>query len=148
VDLPVLPPGAGRTPALPSPEPREERADARSLPGGGWPQVDRVDHDEKTGETRRIWEGESRSEIEDRRYRIHERFVWITRDSAPAHSAFLGEETTRIDLPGSRRLDLRTRIELRSDAAAFRLAVTRMLQENGRTVRTRTWREAVPRRLQ
>jgi predicted acyl esterase len=148
VDLPVLPPGAGRTPDLPSPEPREERADARPLPGGGWPQVDRVDHDGKTGDTRRTWEGESLSKIQDRRYQIHERLVWTTRDSDPAHSAFLGEETTRIDLPGSRRLDLRTRIELRSDAAAFHLAVSRTLQENGRTVRTKTWRGAVPRSLQ
>jgi len=148
LDLPILPPGAGLTPDLPPPEPREERPDAATLPGGGWPQIDRVDHDEKTGETWRTWEGDTRFEVQNRRLRIYQHLVWTTRDSDPAHSRFLGEETTQIDLPGGRTVDLTTRIDLRSDATTFRLAVTRELKEDGRMVRRRTWTEAVPRRGQ
>jgi hypothetical protein len=148
LELPVLAPGTGRTPDLPAPQPREERTDARDLPGGAWPSVQRVDRDEKTGTTRVLWEGESFSEVQDRRFRITARLAWDTRDADPAHSGFLGEETTHIDLPHGRALDLRTRIELRSDAAAFHLTVTRELRENGRPVRERTWREAIPRKLQ
>ncbi|HEX3528222.1 MAG TPA: CocE/NonD family hydrolase [Thermoanaerobaculia bacterium] len=148
LDLPILPPGAGITPDLPPPEPREERADAATLPGGGWPKIDRIDHDEKTGETFRTWEGDTRFEVQDRRLRIHQRLVWTTHDADPADSRFLGEETTWIDLPGGRTVDLTTRIDLRSDAAVFHLTVTRRLKEDGRMVRRRTWREAIPRRWQ
>jgi predicted acyl esterase len=147
LDLPVLPPGAGRVPDLPSPQPREQRADARNLPGGGWPAVYKIDRSEP-GVTRALWEGESLFEVQDRRFRITEKLAWDTRDADPARSGFSGEETTHLDLPQGRTLDLRTRIELRSDAAAFHLVIRRELRENGRPVRERTWREAIPRRMQ
>jgi predicted acyl esterase len=149
LDLPVLPPGPWPWPPpdLAAPEPREERADARTLPGGGWPRTHRVVRDELTGETSVTWEGESLYQVEDRRFRVTERIVWSTHDDAPARSAFVAEETTQVDLPG-RALDLTTRIDLRSDATDFELTVTRTLRENGKPVRERSWREAIPRRMQ
>lgn len=147
LELPVIPADPGQPADLPHPEPREERADARALPGGGWPRSFKVVRDELTGETTVTWEGESLSEVENRRYRVTESLAWSTRDDDPARSGFLGEETTHLDLPG-RTLDLRTRIDLRSDATTFHLAVTRELKENGKPVRERTWRQEIPRRLQ
>ena len=78
---------------------------------------------------------------------MSQRLAWSTSDRVPARSGFLGEATHKIELEG-RLLELRTRIEIRSDAEVFHVAVGREIAENGEPRRRRDWRQAIPRRLQ
>jgi hypothetical protein len=75
--------------------------------------------------------------IEKERYETH--------DDTPADSRFLGDEVHVIRVGPERTLRVRTLIDMRSDAAAFHVAITRSLYRNDQLVRTRSWTDSIPR---
>ncbi len=153
VELPVLPSGAGRPHAWPPPEPREQR------PGGArtvasLPARQLVREDMLAGSTEVEWQNGWIYEIGGRRVTTRERVVYDVKRDDPARAGFLGEEGHVIEWPAAegesagRKVELRTRIEIRSDAEVFHVVIDREVKENGAQVRQRTWRENIRRHWQ
>ncbi len=142
-EVPPRPPGVP-APSLPTPEPRDTAPDARTLRPDGPAYSQRVIYDPIARTTRVEWTSRSAYAIGTREYRASETEVYETSDVNPAASSFSGGAAHVIRL-GRRRLELRTNVLLRSDAAALHLTFTRTLLENGRTVRTKRWTESFPR---
>lgn len=147
LELPVIPTEARPTPTFPPPEPREQRPDARDLGGVSWPAGQLVTRavDEETASL--DWRGESHYEIGDRRYDTSERTLYTAAGLRPAEAGFRGEAAHRIALAG-RTLELRTLIDLRSDATAFRVTFTRRVFENASLVREKQWTRTIARQFQ
>jgi hypothetical protein len=103
-----------------------------------------VVHDLLTGTTSVELSSSERFAIGPRRFETVEREEYRTSELDPARSSFLGEETHHLALPG-RHLTLRTRIEVISDSAVFRVTVTRRLYLDQRLVRSRRWQDSIPR---
>jgi hypothetical protein len=78
------------------------------------------------------------------RYDVIEHEYYETHERDPADSRFLGIETHRIRRAGQ-DLQLRTTIDIRSDSTAFKVNFTRRLEQGGRLVQERVWRESIPR---
>jgi predicted acyl esterase len=143
VDLPIVRPGERRVADLPAPEARSHPLDAhdRALPEPG---VSRISHDLLKGTTSVELFTSWAYTIGARRLTTTEHETWVTTDAEPGRSRFLGEEWHQI-LVGGRRLDLRTRMEIVSDSVEFHVVMSRRISRDGRTVRTRSWRETLPR---
>lgn len=152
VELPVLPPDAGRSHVWPPPEPRQERPGAWTV--ASLPARQQVREDVLVGKTEVEWQSGWIYEIGERRITTRERVVYDVERDDPADAGFLGEEGHVIEwpategLPSGRKVELRTRIEIRSDAEVFRVVIDREVKENGAQVRRRTWREDIPRHWQ
>ncbi|HTC23680.1 MAG TPA: hypothetical protein VK688_04920, partial [Gemmatimonadales bacterium] len=80
-----------------------------------------------------------------RSVQVDERERWTVRHSRPAEAGFLGEETHRMRVRG-RALELRTRMEIRSDERLLHIRFDREILENGKSVRQRVWTDSIPRR--
>ena len=148
LELPSVSREKWKAPSFRSPEPREQRPDARSLGGGVWPQGRyEVKRDMWTSKVSVEWEGPRDFEIQGRRFLTYEKNYFETNDEQPADSKFQGEAGHRIEFEG-RRLYLRTRIDLRSDKENFYATFTREIFENDILVRKKQWKETFPRRFQ
>ncbi len=140
--LPLVPP-PGRAPDLPAPEPRASAPDARTVE----PEAETTHrvltdlHGDSTTVELREADGYS---VGERTVQVAEAERWTVRPHQPAEARFLGEETHRIGLPG-RKLELRTRMDIRSDALFLYVRFDRELLENGSTVRQRVWTDSIPR---
>jgi hypothetical protein len=141
--LPLLPASAGEDPALPPPEPRAEAGDAATLDSAP-PEGHRIIHDSATGLTTYDLRGGGAYRIGDRRVDVSEHEIWQVRRSRPADAAFIGKEVHRIRVR-QRDLELRTRLEVRSERAWLRIRFERTILENGSTVRQRVWTDSLPR---
>lgn len=143
LDLPVVP-AASRyaAPTLPAPEPRRWRADVtgESSHDSGM----QVRRDSTSGTTTLVWNTGSSWRIGPIRYSYAEKETYSTSDELPAVSEFLGTAVTRIAPPG-RNLRVETTIRIRSDAAALYVLVRRRLWDDARLLRTREWKESIPR---
>jgi hypothetical protein len=145
--LPVIPFEDRPEPAFLPSEPRQERTDARRVPGKGWPAKQKtiVDHVKRT--TSVEWRGESNYEIEGRKYYSFEEMLHLTHHEDPANSSFQGSAGHRIELEG-RTLELKTELGVISDEKNFNVEFTRRIFENGFLIREKTWREVIPRLFQ
>ena len=154
VSLPVVPTEARETPAWTPPEPRLQRPDARYGECDSWPNgTQEWTRDQLRGEVRYewrtscAWELDAEGETPARRFRSTERNLYAVNENDPARATFRGDETHTIELP-ARRLELRTTLEVRSDATTFYVVFTRRILENERLVREKQWAEEIPRSLQ
>jgi uncharacterized protein len=147
VELPVIPDVAYRSPGFLPPEQEPPSGTGRYLESVAWPAgLYRLSRDLWTGLARLEWKGHGRFENLGHRYDTWERNEYETNDLDPAVSRFSGEAGHRIDL-GDRKLEIKSELEVRSDATDFHISVTRYLYENGELVRTRSWNEAIPRQF-
>jgi hypothetical protein len=73
--------------------------------------------------------------------------LYETNRKDPARSRFLGEASDTIELPG-RKIVLLTNEEIVSDAKNFHLTFSRRVCENGQLLRSREWKETIPRDFQ
>ncbi len=145
VELPVIPDVQYRAPDLLPPEPQEPSATGRYLESVPWPAgLYQYSKALWTGITSLEWKGHGRFENLGNLYDTWERNYYETNDMNPAESRFSGEAGHRIDL-GDRKLEIKSEIEVRSDATDFHITVTRYLYEDGRLVRKRAWNETIPR---
>ncbi len=141
--LPLIPAAPGGEPALPAPEPRGHAPDAGTLDSVP-PDAQRVVTDVREGLTAYELETADAYRIGDRRVEVAESERWETRRGRPAESSFLGQGRHRFTLP-HRELELKTRMEVRSDPKLFHVRFERELRENGRSVRRRVWADSVAR---
>jgi putative CocE/NonD family hydrolase len=144
LELPVIPYLERPFPGFLSPQPREERPDARDLASPGWPFKNCVIQDISHSTTAVDWEGESRMEIDKRQYFSVERTSYQTDDSNPANSSFSGEGVRTIQLE-NRTLQLKAFISLYSDEKNFYVKFTRQIFEGDELIREKIWKETIPR---
>lgn len=145
LDLPLAPAGLPEVTSFRPPEPYEERTDARDLGGVAWPGgFAEWKKDLLTSKTSVDWHGSSDFEIAGRRYHTEERTVYETTDTDPARSLFRGEASWSFE-DANRRVAIRSVIEVTSDESRFYVRVTRRAEENSRLLRSREWKEAIPR---
>jgi uncharacterized protein len=141
--LPVVP-VEGKTRSFDPPEkaPPSEGMETRGeIVPTAW-RVDRLD-----GAAMASWRGEeelrfpwgSITSIESLRHKVP--------DDEPACAAALGEGDINVALPG-RTVAWRTRLSIRSGQEHFRYRFRRILSENGREIRERSWDESIPRDFQ
>lgn len=147
LELPVIPFKKQPQPQYRSPEPREQRPDARSLESKGWPFLYRVKRDLYTSTTTVEWEGESEMEISDHHWFISDKTTYRTQDTNPANSSFEGKTIRRITMP-DRSVELQTIITVQSDIKNFYVSFTRKIMENQKLIREKTWEETIPRMFQ
>jgi predicted acyl esterase len=141
--LPVVPGEVGSAAKLPAPEPRTQAPDAAELDSMA-PGSRRVVNNAETGTTSVELRAPGGYRIGERRVEIIENETWSVARDHPAQAGFLGEEAHRIRMPG-RELELKTRMEVRSDSAYIHARFEREIRENGATVRQRVWADSVPR---
>ncbi|MFN7942032.1 MAG: CocE/NonD family hydrolase [Thermoanaerobaculia bacterium] len=151
LELPIANLSAYPEAALPAPEPRLARPDARALTDeGGDGSVYEATRDLAAGVTRVTWEEGSGVEIDGvgalpaRTIHTLEHIAWSVSDADPRAAGLEAQELTRI-AAGERRLELETRIEFAGGAGGLTVTVTRTLREKGATVRERVFRETIPR---
>jgi hypothetical protein len=145
LELPVAPTTSPfPEPILAPPEPRSRRADVTY--GPDVEPTERATFDARTGRTSVEFANASSWSIGRVRYEYREREEYRTHDTAPWHSEFRGEATHRVRPPG-RDFTLRTTIDITSDTAAFHVTFTRVLDVSGRRLRSKTWKESVPRQF-
>ncbi len=154
VSLPVIPPGPAAAPSWAAPEQRLPRPDARYGECESWPSgTQQLVRDQLRGEVRYEWKASCEWEIDadgdvpKRSFRNTEVNLYRVNENDPADASFRGDETHRILTPG-RLLELRSTLEVRSDAQMFYVVFTRRVLENDRLVRERQWAEDVPRNFQ
>jgi putative CocE/NonD family hydrolase len=145
LDLPLVPAGLPTVATFLPPEPQEDRSDARYLGGEAWPGGGAEwTKDLLTSKTSMEWRGSGDFEIGGRRFHTEERTVYVASDADPARALFSGEASWRAEEAG-RTISIRSRIDVTSDRGRFRVTVTRSVEENGRLLRRREWKETVPR---
>lgn len=143
LELPVVPPDFGTAARLPRPEPRAEAPDAGELDAP--PPTRRLVGDPASGTVQVELRSPYGYRIGDRRYAVSEAETWRVDRDRPGDAGFLGEESHGIRLPG-RALELRTRMDVRSDASYIHVRFEREIRENGASVRRRVWSDSMPRR--
>lgn len=145
LELPVIPTKKRKAPSFRPPEHREERPDAHHLSGATWPQGFYEQKRDLWRSTASVeWKGSYEFEIQGRHYSIDERNDYQTHEKRPAESRFEGEASHRIKLP-NRTLFLRTTLEVHSDEDNFHVTFIRQIFENDKLIRTREWKETIPR---
>ncbi len=143
--LPLLPPDDPVNHQFQTP-PRE----LQTYPGiknevSRWPYESKAER-EADGKFSVLWKADSRFEIDGREHYFFEETAHATRDDRPWASQFVGRAGHTIRFPG-RELRFSTDILVDSDRKYFHVTFTRNAFENGANVRTKTWRESIPRRF-
>jgi uncharacterized protein len=148
LEIPAIPYEKRPVPKLLPPQTREARTDARYLECSEWPEGTRsLRSDLVRGLKEYEWEATCRWEIGKRRYRSSERNLYETSERQPGEARFRGDESHRIELPG-RLVELRSVLEVHSDARNFYVNFTRRILENEALVREKQWSETFPRQFQ
>jgi uncharacterized protein len=148
LEIPAIPFEQRPAPTLVAPQPREARSDAKYLECAEWPEGRRsLTRDLVRGLTQYEWEGTCSWQIANRRYRSSERTFNEASERQPGEARFRGDESHRIELPG-RVVELRSVLEVHSDAKSFYVTFIRRILENEDLVRERQWSETFPRQFQ
>jgi hypothetical protein len=143
IDLPVVPAESRyAAPLLPVPVPRASRADVT------WIRSDatgmQVTPDSTSGITAVRWSTGSEKLIGATRYTYSEKESYTASDDLPAVAEFEGTAITHIAPPG-KGLRIETTIRIRSDALALDVLVGRRLWRGEVLLRSKQWRESLPR---
>ncbi len=154
LNLPVIPYEPRSKPDLAPPEARLERPDARYGACESWPAgSQQLVRDLLRGEVRYEWSTSCAWDIDaddgvpTRRFASRERNLYRVDEDQPSDAGFRGDASHRIEMPG-RVVELRTTLEVRSDARSFHVVFTRRILENDLLLRERQWAEEIPRHLQ
>jgi predicted acyl esterase len=145
VELPVIPDVEYATPSYRPPETSAPSAEGRYLEGVSWPDGHYVWTRDLVDDRASLeWKGHGVYLMRDERHHKWERNYYETSDSDPADSRFEGEAGRRIELEG-RILEFRATVDVQSDEKNFHITIVRTVKENGEIVRTREWKESIPR---
>ena len=143
--LPVVP--AKGTPAnVAPPQPVEERADLKSF-GFPWPGEWHVTRDEGRQKTTVLWQGKMGSEYPWGKETDLEKLTYEIADDHPETNIIHGEAESTFNLK-DRTLVWRGHLTFTSDAANFYYEYTRELLKDGTPLKTKTWKETIPRDFQ
>jgi uncharacterized protein len=142
--LPVVPVHAATAaPVFSPPEPSEERADIKNE-GFPWPGEWTVERDEARQKTTVHWKGKDGYEYPWGKQVDLESLRYEADDAHPETSTVRGEAESTFKLKG-RTLVWRGHLLVTTDAGNFYYSYTRELLKDGRMIKTRTWRETIPR---
>jgi hypothetical protein len=145
--LPLVPLKGGAPPVFGAIEPNEAPPGI-STPGDyAWPGTWEVERDVAHQSSRVSWHGTSAYDFPWGSVNHSEQIVYDTEDAQPAISKAQGESET-IEKLADRVLTYRGHLTVTSDANTFHYAFTRELLRDGVVLRTKTWREDIPRDLQ
>ncbi len=146
IALPVLVEDHARRVRFAPPEPEPQRpgytSSSEPFPGGY-----RVTRDPVGAGTQVNWGGNQQQKFPWGEEDTQEELNYTVADADPAVNSVRGAANILCKLPG-RTVDWRVALEVRSDAKNFYYAFTRTLVENGKVLRTKTWKETIPRDFQ
>jgi putative CocE/NonD family hydrolase len=147
IELPLVPLHGHEAPPFSAPEPSETPPGITTPGDYAWPGTWKVEHDIAQQRSTVTWHGTSAYQFPWGSVEHSEQIVYQTDDAHPALSSALGEAQT-IEKLRDRVLTYRGHLAVTSDATAFHYSFTRELLRDGVVLRTKTWREAIPRDLQ
>lgn len=110
----------------------------------GYPEISEVIRNERERTTRVIATNSGASAYPWGKVSFTERIEHRVADDAPAQAGVGARYTITAELPG-RTLEWQALLDFRSDARVFHYDFTRRLLQDGRLVREKHWREAIPR---
>ena len=145
--LPIVPAHGRAPPPFAQPEPIEEPPGITTTGDYAWPGSWTLERDEATGRSTVTWRGTSALHFPWGSFEHLEQLVYHVDDAHPEKSDVEGEGES-VERLADRVLTYRGHLKLTSDATTFHYAYTRELLRDGVVVRTRTWRETIPRDLQ
>jgi putative CocE/NonD family hydrolase len=147
VVLPRVPPGSVRTPAfLPIEEPEQASGFASLDPGtpSGYGEIETVERNKRTGEARVVLTNGGSTQypwgLETYRENIEHR----TSDPNPERTSVVGSYELEMKLEG-RVLLWQAESSFTSDAENFYYEFVRRVSENGELIRSKTWKQKIPR---
>jgi len=148
IELPIIPAHRRAPPPFAAPEPAEQ-APGVSTPGGdyAWPGSWKLERDELKGRTTVSWHGSSSMVFPWGSFEHREQLIYRVDDAHPDAAAVEGEAES-VEHLKDRTLTYRGTLAITSDAGTFHYAATRTLLRDGGVLRTRTWKEDIPRDLQ
>ncbi|MBV9725610.1 MAG: CocE/NonD family hydrolase [Gammaproteobacteria bacterium] len=148
IELPLIPAHGRPPPAFAAPEPSEQPPGV-STPGGdyAWPGSWTLARDELKGQTTVTWHGSSAMVFPWGSFEHREQLVYHIDDAHPESAAVEGEAQS-VEHLKDRVLTYRGHLALSSDRTTFHYAASRTLLRDGVVVRTRSWKEDIPRDLQ
>jgi uncharacterized protein len=148
ITLPIVPAHGPAPPPFEPPQPVEQ-APGVTTPGGdyAWPGSWKLERDETRGRTTVTWRGTSAMRFPWGSFEHTEQLVSHVDDAHPEAAAAEGEAES-IERLSDRVLTYRGHLSFTSDATTFHYVYTRELLRNGARIRTRTWREDIPRDFQ
>jgi uncharacterized protein len=148
ITLPVVPDRHDPPAVLSPPEP-SETAPGITAPGGGyaWPGSWKLERDEVQGRSTMTWRGTTEMDFPWGSFAHSEQLSYRVDDTHPESAAVEGEAESTEKLP-DRVLTYRGHLRLSGDATTLHYSYTRELLRDGALIRTRTWREEIPRDLQ
>jgi predicted acyl esterase len=142
--LPVVPVHAARVaPTFSQPEPSEERADIKNE-GFPWPGQWTVERDEARQRTTVHWKGKDGYEYPWGTEVDLENLTYDADDAHPETCTVRGEAESTFTLKG-RTLVWRGHLLVTTDADNFYYSYIRELLKDGQMIKTRTWKETIPR---
>jgi uncharacterized protein len=142
--LPVVPlHAASAAPAFSPPEPSDERKDIKSE-GFPWPGEWTVDRDEARQKTTVHWKGKDGYEYPWGTETDLENSTYEADDAHPELSSVRGEAESTFTLKG-RTLVWRGHLLVTTDEKNFHYSYTRELFKDGQMLKTKTWKETIPR---
>ena len=145
--LPVVPTHSRGSPHFTQPEPIEKPQGITTTGDYAWPGSWTLERDENSGRSTVTWRGTSALHFPWGSFDHLERLVYHVDDAHPETSAVEGDSES-VEKLADRVLTYRGHLTFKSDANMFHYSYTRELLRNGSMVRTRTWREDIPRNLQ
>jgi len=147
LSLPVVPLKGGVPPQLALAVPIEAPDGVSTTGDYAWPGTWKLERDEGSGRSTVTWSGTSALRFPWGSFEHTEKATWHVDDAHPEAASAEGEGESIERLP-DRTLLYRGRLELSSDAATLHYRFTRELLRDGTVVRSRSWREDIPRDFQ
>jgi len=141
--LPVVPMHASSKPAFGKPEPSDHLTDVHSE-GYPWPGEYSVTRDEVRQATHVVWRGSDKTQYPWGKQTHHEQLAYDVEDAHPEVNVVIGDSDTTYELQ-NRTVLYRGHLEMRSDQKTFYYTYHRELLQDGKIIRDKTWKEAIPR---
>jgi uncharacterized protein len=144
--LPTVPLRGTAASNIAPPQPSEERTDLQSF-GFPWPGEWTVTRDEGRQKTTVLWKGKMGGQYPWGKETDLEKLTYEVDDAHPDVNAILGDAETTFELEG-RVLVWSGHLSFTSDAKNFFYKYTRELRKDGTLIKTKTWKETIPRDFQ
>jgi putative CocE/NonD family hydrolase len=145
--LPVVPTHGRAPPHFTQPEPIEKPQGITTTGDYAWPGTWTMERDENSGRSTVTWRGTSAVRFPWGSFDHLEKLAYHVDDAHPETAAVEGESES-VEKLADRILIYRGHLTFTSDANTFHYGYTRELLRDGSLLRTRTWREDIPRDLQ
>lgn len=147
IELPVVPvqEQGSQECVLAAPQTSDSAPFGRIVESNG-PVFDSV-RNEQTGDSTFTTSSDIAWILHDNQYRSSEAYRWDVNDAAPAKARYQGERHNVFTIAG-REIDLKTVATIESDASYFHVTFTKVLRQNGRLIREKTWTDRIVRVFQ